>query len=99
MKLRFKYSVGHWIMRGFNGKVLYPFVLFARKKEEVSTRLFRHEMEHVYQVQRMGWIWFHVKYLYLLARYGYKNHPFELEASERQYDPLTDEEKELRNDT
>ena len=95
MKLRFKYSVGKWIMRGFRGKVLYPFVLFSMGKEDVPLWLFRHEMEHVYQVQRMGWIWFHVKYLYLLVRYGYENHPFELEANERQNDPLTDDEKEI----
>jgi hypothetical protein len=96
MRLRFKYNVGRWIMRRFRGKVIYPFVLFSMAKKDVPVTLFRHELEHVYQVRRMGWVRFHVKYLWLLAKYGYKKHPFELEATARQKDPLTAAEKRLR---
>lgn len=96
MRLKFKYEVGRWIMRRFNGKVIYPFVLFRQNKKDVPTWLFRHELEHVYQVRRMGYFRFHLRYIYLLIRHGYENHPFELEATERQNDPLTKEEKRLR---
>ncbi len=97
MKLRIKYDVGRWIMWGYGGRVLYPFILFRQAKEDVPDWLFRHELEHVYQIRRMGYIWFHIKYLYLLIRHwSYDKHPFELEANERQDDPLTNKEKELR---
>lgn len=96
MKLRFRYEVGRWIMGRFRGKVLYPFVLFKHPREDVTDTLFRHELEHVYQVRRMGWLVFYVKYLWLGMRHGYANHPFEAEANERENDPLTDDEQALR---
>jgi len=96
MKLRIKYNVGCWIMWKWRGRVLYPFVLFSQSKDEVSDQLFRHELEHVYQVQRMGCLWFYVKYLFLAIRYGYKNHPFEIEAYNKQNDPLTKYEVKLK---
>jgi hypothetical protein len=82
-------------MGRFRGKVLYPFVLFSQAKEDVTDVLFRHEMEHVYQVRRKGWFGFYLKYLWL-SRKGYKNHPFELAANKRQTDPLTKEEQALK---
>ncbi len=97
MKLRIKYDVGSWIMGKYYGKVLYPFMLFSEAQEDVNDRLFRHELEHVYQIRRMGWLVFYVKYLWLLLRNGYDNHPFELEAKARQYDPLTDKERRLKD--
>ena len=44
----------------------------------------------------MGRFKFYTSYLWLLAKHGYKNHPYENEARDRQYDPLTDQEKEWR---
>lgn len=96
MKLRFRYEVGRWIMGRFRGKVLYPFILFKQPREEVTDVLFRHELEHVYQVRRMGWLVFYVKYLWLGYKHGYANHPFEDEANERENDPLTEDEQALR---
>ena len=89
MKLRFKYGCGRWIMGKWGGKVLYPFVLFAKKKEDVPVWLFRHEMEHVYQIMRMGWWTFYIKYIWFAMRKKYKDHPIEVEATERQNEPLT----------
>lgn len=96
MKLRIKYDVGRWIMWRFTGRVLYPFVLFAQSKKDVSHTLFRHELEHVYQVRDMGWVWFHLKYTWLLIRYGYAKHPFELQATQAQRNPLTEAELALK---
>ena len=67
-------------MWGYAGRVLYPFVLFAESKEYVSDKLFRHELFHVNQIRRHGFIIYHLKYLMFLIRYGYKNNPFEIEA-------------------
>ncbi len=86
-----------WVIGRWRGKVLYPFVLFRMSKEKVSDSLFRHEMQHVYQVWQMGWLGFHFKYVWLGIRHGYRNHPFEIEANEREDDPLTDKEIKLRD--
>lgn len=83
-------------MGKWRGKVLYPFVLFSQAKDDVSHQLFRHELEHVYQLRRIGWLWFYLKYLALAVRYGYRKHPFELEADERQNDPLTEQELAMK---
>lgn len=83
-------------MWNYRGKVLYPFMLFSEAQSDVSDQLFRHELEHIYQVRRMGYLWFHIKYFYLLIKHGYDIHPFELEATKRQNNPLTDKEKELK---
>jgi hypothetical protein len=105
MQLRLRYGLrtGNWFQRWvigrWNGKVLYPFVLFAVPKAQVSDRLFRHELQHVYQVWRMGWFGFYLGYLWHGIRHGYRNHPFEVEANERENDPLTDREKQLKRDS
>jgi hypothetical protein len=98
MELRIKYNVGKCIMGRFRGKVLYPFVLFKQAQDEVTDVLFRHEMEHVYQVKREGWFGFYLKYLWVNIRHGYASNPFEIEANERENDPLTDEERKLKQE-
>ena len=42
----------------------------------------------------MGRFKFYTTYLWLLAKHGYKNHPYENEANDREHDPLTDTEKQ-----
>ena len=96
MKLRFRYEVSKWLMRRFRGRVIYPFILFLQEKEDVPDWLFRHELEHIYQIRRMGYIMYHIKYMLLFIKHGYSKHPFELEAIARSADPLTDKEKALR---
>jgi len=95
MKLRIRYDVGKWLMGRFYGKVIYPFVLFRKPKRDVPNWLFRHEMEHVYQVRRMGWFTFHFTYLIHAIRYGYENIPVEVEASRVQNKKLTKAEQKL----
>ena len=92
-----RYNVSKLIMWSYRGKVLYPYVLFKDAKDDVEDWLFRHELEHIYQVQRDGWFKFHAKYLYWLARYGYKNNPYEIEARKVQSRKLTIKERKLKN--
>lgn len=61
------------------GMVLYPFIFYLG---EPSSRLRRHEMVHVAQVERLGWFRFYALYLWYLAIYGYWNNPLEVEARE-----------------
>lgn len=97
MELRIKYDVGKWIMGRFRGKVLYPFVLFKQAQDEVLDVLFRHELEHVYQVKRNGWFGFYIKYLYFNIRYGYEKNPYEVAACKVQNNKLTAKERKLKN--
>ncbi len=84
------------VRKGYGAWVLYPFMFFRAARENVADVLFRHELEHIYQVRRDGWWVFYVKYLYYLARYGYLDNPYELEAHARQGLRLTDTERELK---
>ena len=70
--------------------MLYPFVFFRYVPDDV---LFRHEMEHVYQIMRDGWLVFYVRYLWWHFLYGYANNPYEIEARERASEPLTKTER------
>ena len=47
---------------------------------ETSHRLLRHEACHLEQIDRDGRIWFCVRYVAWLIRYGYRNNPYEIEA-------------------
>lgn len=96
MKLRIKYEIGNWIMWGYGGRVLYPFILFKHKQKDVPDWLFRHEMQHIYQIKKLGWWKFHLIYFWYLAKGGYNNHPFEIEAKKHQHIALTNYEKDLK---
>lgn len=43
-----------------------------------------HEQEHLNQIERMGWFKFSMTYVWFLFRYGYANHPLEIEARQMQ---------------
>jgi hypothetical protein len=96
MKIRLKYKV--WFLRKswIAGITIYPFIFFKQKKEDVSDRLFRHELEHIYQVRAMGWLKFYISYLWIGLRHKHKTHPYEEQARKVQHDPLTEEEQELK---
>lgn len=40
----------------------------------------RHELVHARQIDRDGPVTFSIRYLYWLAKYGYRNNPYEVEA-------------------
>lgn len=45
-----------------------------------SPETVKHEWAHVAQIERYGFFGVIVRYLWLLARHGYRNHPHEIEA-------------------
>ena len=65
---------------GYDGITLPPFGIFIRAECLADERLCRHEMAHWRQWQRMGTLRFYAVYLWGLMRYGYRNHPMEIEA-------------------
>ncbi len=64
--------------RGYVAITLGHVIVFSR---EPTPELWRHELEHVKQYRRYG-LAFLPLYLWLYARHGYKDHPFEREARE-----------------
>lgn len=46
----------------------------------VGSRLYKHESEHLRQMDDEGSMKFLVKYLWYSTRYGYQNNPYEIEA-------------------
>ena len=71
-----------WFLRrtGYAGICLPPAGIYILAEHLYSDRLTRHEQAHWRQWQRMGTIRFYAAYLLGLVRYGYQNHPLELEA-------------------
>jgi hypothetical protein len=75
-----------WYLRtfGFAGITLPPFGIFVLAERIDDRRLRRHEYCHWMQYQRMGFWGFYLKYLWYSVRYGYRNNPMEIEASEHE---------------
>lgn len=59
---------------------------------EWNKRLFRHELQHCYQMKRLGWWRFHWEYLKELVKNGYRQNKFEVEAYDIDNTPLTPKE-------
>ncbi len=73
------------------GHTMYLAEPFATCPEFV----FRHELEHIYQIGRDGRFFFYLKYFYYSLRYGYEKNPYELEARAAALYPLSTNEEEL----
>ena len=71
-----------WFMEacGFAGWTSFWDTIYVLPGYETNERLLRHEMKHLEQIERDGILKFSVKYLWWLARYGYLNNPYEIEA-------------------
>ena len=52
-------------------------------------KLYRHELQHCYQIKERGVIGFYVRYVFLSFVKGYWNHPDELEARQYENEKLT----------
>jgi hypothetical protein len=62
------------------------FTIYYLNKEGISNiRLRKHEMAHIEQMKRDGRFMFLVKYFYYLARYGYRQNPYEVEARAKEF--------------
>lgn len=61
-------------------QVLFPNVIFVKRQYASNVRLIAHELTHVDQIKRFGLLRYWVRYLRLLVRHGYRNHPMEIEA-------------------
>jgi hypothetical protein len=89
--MKFRIVDNAWWMFWASGMVLWPWVWF--KKGGPTERLFRHELQHCYQVKRLGRLRFYVTYLFYSVRYGYRKNPFEVEAEKYEDKELTSQER------
>lgn len=103
-------SIFPWKSR-YRGVVLWPYVIMRPRvyqtgqvaQSELATRralvrLYRHELQHCYQIKREGVFKFYVKYLWMLLTNGYKDHPYELEANQHENTALTNLEQKWLNE-
>ena len=73
-----------WLLEkmGFLGFTFFNGTIWLRPNMDAETkyRVMVHEARHIFQIKRDGYLKFTVKYLYYLARYGYRNNPYEIDA-------------------
>jgi hypothetical protein len=71
-----------WFLRkfGYGGITLPPVAVFIIEERLSDERLIKHEEVHWRQAKQMGTMKFYFLYLYYSIRYGYWNHPMEVEA-------------------
>lgn len=94
--MRFRIVYNAWWIRKNLATVVWPWIWCNFPKEKFTDRHYRHELQHCYQVKRMGRFKFYITYLYKLAKYGYEKHPYEEEARERADTPLSPLEKKWK---
>lgn len=78
-----------WILKGFSGLTVFPFVFVAHKKWLQDAAFIRHEKIHLRQQLELlilpFFVWYFFEYLLRLIQYGnrkkaYRNISFEREA-------------------
>jgi hypothetical protein len=52
-------------------------------------KLYRHELQHCYQIKKRGVVMFYLRYVLLNLIKGYHNHPDEIEARQYENEKLT----------
>jgi hypothetical protein len=75
------------IPRWAAAQVLLPRRVFVKRGVRLTRRLLAHELVHVDQLRRRGVLGYWWAYLTLLLRYGYREHPLELDAIVRSAEP------------
>ena len=73
---------------GFRGWSSFWNTVYVMPGWESYQPLLRHEAEHLRQIKRDGRLVFAVRYLWWLARYGYRANPYEVEARAAENRPL-----------
>lgn len=81
-KLKTATGVIRWYLKttGFAGITLPPFGIYILAEHRDDIALQNHELVHWQQYQALGVVKFYAKYLWLLLKHGYTNHPMEKEA-------------------
>lgn len=83
MRLRLATGAIGWLLRLIRrwAICLPPFGIYVLPEHCYNQVLIRHEKRHWQQAQQLGTMKFYTKYLWLLLRHGYENHPMEQDAN------------------
>jgi len=102
MKIRIRYS--KWLVpKGYAAITIYPFI-FLRQVYPTHRDTLKHELIHIQQVQRDGWLVFYVYYIwqffYRFIKYRSRNASYlrisyEVEAYRRQKEKFNRDEMEM----
>jgi hypothetical protein len=68
-------------------QVLLPNTIFVLPAYAKDVRLIAHELTHVDQINRLGLARYWFRYLRLLKKHGYQDHPMEIEARGMERNP------------
>lgn len=69
-----------FICKPWAATVFWPNTIFWRKDYPLNDHVLAHELRHVDQIREKGLVPYWLGYLWLLARFGYNDHPWEQEA-------------------
>jgi len=86
MKIKTAKGLILWSMNlcKFDGWASFWNTIYLRPGYENDAALIRHEKAHLEQIERDGRVLFSIRYLWWLARYGYWDNPYEVEARARE---------------
>ena len=68
------------ILSKADGVTIPPIGIFIKEEFLTDHKLVKHESKHWEQYQNMGFFKFYITYFWYYIRFGYENHPMELEA-------------------
>lgn len=69
------------------GKTIHLYGV-SRKQFLAERNWVQHELKHIEQFERLGYLRFLARYAWLSYKYGYYNHPMEQEARRAEKEPL-----------
>ena len=84
-------AIIQWWLRvnGYRAITLPPFGIYCMPNSINDSHLARHESAHWDQYQRYGLLGFYCRYLWYMLRYGYEKHPMEIEARQKEGQPVS----------
>jgi len=104
MKIKIRHK--HWLPKliRVNGITVYPYILLRDEPKNVKKHTYKHELQHCYQVEEIGWFSFYISYLlYYLAGllryesnyYAYQKIPYEVEAYDIEETSINNKDNEI----
>lgn len=76
--------------------VFWSWIWVGLPRDKFTDQHFRHELQHCYQIERLGRLKFYALYVVLWFKHGYNEHPFEIEAEIYEREPLSPKEKQWK---
>jgi len=82
--LKIPFLIPNWAA----AQVLLPNTIFVRSEYAKNIGLIAHELTHVDQINDLGLARYWFRYLRLLKKHGYQDHPMEIEARGMERNPV-----------